>query len=142
VPKAPKGKVGMYVYIDEKVYEELKRLAFQKYERLHGALSCEVEQALRCWLALHTQKAHKFLKEADPPNPPRVLRVFEQVKEYLKERHGYVAIVQGVRIPRAHLIEAIGAVRGCDKRTIRKWVELFVKAKLIEQAGGEVYEVL
>jgi len=42
------------------------------------------------------------------------------VERYLKEKHGYVVIDQGVRIPRTNLVEAIMAVRGCDEEAVRK----------------------
>jgi len=140
VAKIPKGKVDLHVLIDEKVYEEIKRLAILKYEKVHGAISYEVEQALRNWIALHAQGAHKIATTVNPQ--PKVLKVFSQAKEYLKERYGYAAIVQGVVIPRVHLIEAIKAVRGCDPRTVSTWMKNFVESKLIKPTSSEAYEVL
>jgi len=40
------------------------------------------------------------------------------------------------------LIDAISAIRGTDKRTIRKWMDLFVKYKLIKWIAGEIFEVV
>jgi len=140
MPKVPKDKEGLYVMIDRKLCEELKRFVVLKYGKLHGALSYEVEEALRSWLALHAQEAHKPAAKAN--SQPKVLKVFSQVKEYLKERYGYAAIVQGVVIPRVHLIEAIKAVRGCDPRTVSTWMKNFVESKLIKPTSSEAYEVL
>jgi len=139
--KVPKGKVGVHVLIDEKVWREFKRLALLKYEKARGAISYEVEQALRNWIALHSQDPHKPVAKVNPQ--PRVLAVFAEVKKYLMERYrDYKVIVQGTQIPRRLLIEAIKAVRGCDPRTVENWMKNFVEAKLIKHIAGEVYEVL
>jgi uncharacterized protein YcgL (UPF0745 family) len=139
MPKLPKDKVGVYLYIDRKLFEQFKRLCFQKYEKFHGALSYEVEQALQSWIALHTQDTHKV----GAVNPqPRVYKVFNQVKEVLKERFGYSAIVPQLQIPRIHLVEAITCVRGVDERTVNTWMSRFQKFKLIKHVGGELFEVL
>ncbi|MEM1710564.1 MAG: hypothetical protein QW820_06710 [Sulfolobales archaeon] len=142
MPRVPGGKVGVYVYIDENLYKEFRRLVFSKYENFHGVLSREVEHALRAWIAMHTQK-HTNLKVINKPNPqPKVYEVFQQVKEYLKKVYGYDDVGTERQIPRKHLIAAISAVRGTDARTISKWMDLFMKYKLIKWIGGEVFEVL
>jgi len=46
MPKVPKGKVRLDVYISRDLYKKLKELVVAKHELLHGALSYEVEQAL------------------------------------------------------------------------------------------------
>jgi len=142
MPKLPKDKVGAYFYIDKKLFEEFKRLCFQKHENFHGAMSYEVEQALQSWIAQHTQN-HTRQLVVNKVNPqPRVFTVFNQVKEYLKEKYGYAAIVPGQQVPRVHLRDAIMAVRGLDYRTVSKWMGLFTKLKLIKWIAGELYEVL
>jgi len=142
VAKIPKGKADLHVLVDKKVYEEIKRLALLKYEKAHGAISYEVEQALRNWIALHSQEPHKPIAKVNPQ--PKVFAVFGEVKKYLMERYDrdYKVIVQGTQIPRRLLVEAIKAVRGYDPRTVENWMRNFVEAKLIKHIAGEVYEVL
>jgi hypothetical protein len=135
-------KVQLKVYLPKNLVEELKRLAFSKYGNFHGALSFEVEQALGVWLATHTQNHTKQLVMNAINPQPKVYKVWNQVKAYLKEKFGYNAIVTQQLIPKKHIIEAIAAIRGDDERTVRKWLENFQKFKLLKWVGGEVYEVL
>jgi hypothetical protein len=52
MPRIPKGKRILYVYIDESLYNQLKELALaQSHDKLHGAISRFVENALREYLA-------------------------------------------------------------------------------------------
>ena len=53
MPRLPKGKKLLQAYVDEELLKEFKELAFCKHRRLRGALSWEVEEALKNWLALH-----------------------------------------------------------------------------------------
>ena len=139
MPKIPKGKVGVFLYIDERIWKEFRRLAFMKHESFHGALSYEVEEALRNWILLHqsphTQKTHKI-----NPNP-KVYKAFMEVKKYLRERYG-ILMISGQHIIRRHLVEAIMATRGVDPRTVQKWIKLFLEYKLIKHISGELYEVI
>ena len=135
--RAPKGKVGVYVLIDAKVYEEVKRLAFQKHERLHGALSREVEEALRHWISLCKQTQSNPRAKA-----PKVYEVFEAVKDYLKKNYDYEVVSGKTEVARAHIVEAIMALRGYDKRTVNTWIERFLNARLIEQVGPGAFRVL
>jgi len=136
------AKKKVNLFIEEGIWAEFKRLAFQKHENFHGALSYEVEQALQMWIAQHTQNHTKVLFPNDVNPQPRVLTVFNQVKEYLKAQYGYGAIVVGQQIPLKHLREAIMAVRGTDLRTVKKWLDLFMKFKLIKHLAGQVYEAI
>lgn len=139
MPKIPKGKVGVFLYIDEHIWKEFRRLAFMKHESFHGALSYEVEEALRNWILLHqSQHAQKPCKI----NPvPKVHKVFMEVKRYLKEKYGML-MMSGQHISRRFLVEAIMATRGIDPRTVRKWIRLFLEYKLIKHISGELYEVV
>lgn len=136
-------KLLLRAYVPKEVYIGIRDLAWAKYGRFRGALSYEVEQALRVWLAEHTrehtQKAHIF----ETANPrPKVAQVFSQIKQYLEREYGYAAILPGQQIPRKHIIAAISNVRGPDPRTIKKWFDAFVANKLLRMISPEVYEVL
>jgi hypothetical protein len=55
MPKVPKDKVGVYIYIDKDLMKRFRELVKAKHELLHGALSYEVEQALAHWIMEHTR---------------------------------------------------------------------------------------
>lgn len=135
-----KKKISLYV--EENLWDEFRRLAFQKHENFHGALSYELEEAMRNWLVLHTQNLTKQLVVNTVNPQPRVYRVFNEVKEYMKQKHGYAALFPGQQVPRGHLVEAIMAVRGMDSRTVEKWLERFLRFKLVKWVAGQVYEVV
>jgi len=135
-------KVQLKIYLPRNLVEELKRLTLSKYGKFHGALSYEVEQALGVWLATHTQNHTKQLVINTANPQPKVFKVWNQVKAYLKEKFGYNSIFPQQLIPKKHIIEAITAIRGNDERTIQKWLNNFQKYQLIKWIGGEVYEVL
>jgi len=127
--------------LDRRLWEEFKRLAFEKHGNFHGALSYEVEEALRNWMVLHTQNHTRSLTMRVNPHP-KVHSVFSQVKKYLVERYQYAAVTTGLQIPQTHIVEAIRAIRGVDDRTVRKWMDRFIKYKLIKFVGGQLYEVI
>ncbi len=135
-----KRKVNLF--IEDKLWDEFKRLAFSKHENFHGALSYELEQAIQSWLAQHTQNHTKQLVVNKVNPQPKVYRVFAQVKDFLKQHYGYAAIVPGQQIPKKHLVEAIASIRGLDDRTVDKWMNNFLRLKLIKWIAGELYEVV
>lgn len=142
MPRLPKGKIGVYIYVDERLWDEFRRLAFMKHDAFHGVLSYELEQAIQAWLAQHTHKNTQILVPNKVNPQPKVYKVFNQVKEYLKQTYGYAAIVAGQQVPKVHLQSAIMAIRGADDRTVEKWMDRFLKAKLIKWVAGELYEIV
>jgi hypothetical protein len=50
MPRLPKGKVQLNIYLDEELVKKLRSVVKAKYENLRGGLSREVELALRAWL--------------------------------------------------------------------------------------------
>lgn len=140
VPKMPKNKIGLYVIIDHKLYEELKRLAFSKHGTLKGALSREVEEALRYWLALERKK-EKIFSDVGSDGNPKVYKVFSKVKEYLNKKYG-LFLTSGSKISGKYLIEAISFIRGSTERTINRWIKDFIKFNLIKHIDENIYEVV
>jgi hypothetical protein len=136
----PKKKVNLY--INTEIWNEIKRLAFQKHENFHGALSTEVEEAFTNWIALHTQN-HTKGTAINKINPqPKAYNVFTQVKEYMKQNYGYVSISSGQQVPDIHLVGGIAAVRGDDPRTLSKWIKSFIQFKIIKKVSKKVFEVI
>jgi hypothetical protein len=76
------------------------------------------------------------------PNPtPKVVNVFLQVKDYLL-KNWYLELIPGQQVARVHLEKAITAVRGGDKRTIEKWLNIFIKMGLVKPITSATYEIL
>jgi len=132
-------RVKLGVFIDRKVVEKLRELISLKYKKYEkGLLSYEVEQALRNWIALHTN-THKI----SIPNPPsKTAIVFAQIKSYLETNYYIDGLRTGMQIPVKHIVEAIASVRGGDRRTIRRWLKEFERYKLIKPITHKLYEVL
>lgn len=134
-------KVQLKVYIPLNLSLNLRVLIQNKYSKYEkGLLSYEVEQAIRSWIALHTQA--QLPLDAKPPNPiPKVASVFMQVKEYLLHKY-FDELKVGQQIPRRFLDEAIEAIRGSDKRTIEKWLRSFEKFHLAKPISSAAWEIL
>ena len=72
-------------------------------------------------------------------NPsPKAYIVFENVKQYLRRKWGILP----QQVSYSDLAEAISAVRGSDKRTIKKWISEFLKYRLIKTIAPNVYELV
>ena len=122
-------KVKVRFLIDDVLVMKFRQFVAEQYGKVsHGLLSFEVAQALQAWMSTHKSTQTQLVHH--PPNPiPNVFLVREQVKAYLKDTLGYDQIY---KIPKTHLIIAISALRGTDKRTIDKWIKLFEKYKIIK----------
>jgi len=142
MPKIPKGKKGVFIYIDENLWKEFVALIKVKYsntDRVRGLLSWEIEQALRNWVSLHNNKHTQIHTKVNPS--PVAFRVHQQIKEYLEGKYG-IDFSQVQQIHRKFLIEAIEATRGSDKRTIKKWINELLKYKLIKFITPQIVEIV
>jgi hypothetical protein len=134
-------KVKVGVFINEDLMARFRKLIMEKYNKYEkGLLSYEVENALRYWIALHTNAQNTMTK--NKPNPtPKVISVWMQVKEYLL-KNWYIELIPGQQIARVHLEKAITAVRGGDRRTIDKWLNIFVKMGLVKPITSATWEII
>jgi hypothetical protein len=134
-------KVKVGVFINEDLMARFRKLIMEKYNKYEkGLLSYEVENALRYWIALHTNAQNTMTK--NKPNPtPKVISVWMQVKEYLL-KNWYMELIPGQQIARVHLEKAITAVRGGDRRTIDKWLNIFVKMGLVKPITSATWEII
>ncbi len=89
---------------------------------------------------MHT-KAQKELVTNHINPTPKVARVFMEIKQYLITSH-YDELRCGMTVPKNHLEEAIGNVRGNDKRTVMKWLQAFVKMKLVKPITASMWEIV
>ena len=139
VPKLPKGKVGLYIVIDEELNKKLREIISLKYRGFSkGLLSREVEEALAYWVRLHTHEHTKLAVNSTVNPHPKVYDVFKQVQEYFRRKYKYLP----QQVTYRDLEEAISAIRGSDKRTIRKWIGLFLKWKCIKMITPNIYELV
>ena len=135
-----RDKVKLQAWISKDVYEELESLIKIKYKGFRGALSAEVEAALRAWLSTH-RDTQGNLKVENGVNPlPRYYKVFQQCKRFISQRYG-VDFDEVHQVPLRMLREAIEFVRGNDPRTVKKWLRTFEKQHLIKYIGPELVEV-
>jgi hypothetical protein len=136
-PKGEVAKKKMGFYVDEELSKDFHRFVAERYGTVEGGLlSREAEAALRSWMLTHRNAQKQLIA----PNPlANVNMVREQVKQYLREQLGYDVVHE---VPLKHLREAIGAVRGTDSRTIKKWVDIFVRYHLVKWMSAQVVEFL
>ena len=122
-------KVQLKVYISKSLDEALRALISKKYKKFRkGYLSAEVEQALSAWIAEHNL-SERVNKNTSSAASPKILRVKEEVKNYLMQNFGY-KVPHEVLV--SHLSQAIAHVRGSDPRTIRKWIKIFTENRCIQ----------
>jgi len=132
-------KIQFKVYIRRDIVEEFKKLIARKYGKVErGLISREAEEALAYWLRLHTHRhTNSIVVERINPNP-KVYAVFEQIKDYFRKKYKYLP----QQVTYNDLAEAISAVRGSDRRTIRKWINLFMQWKLVKPIAPNVFELV
>ena len=123
-------------------FRELVNLKHPMYDR--GALSYEVEQALRQYIASYTLNTHAQDTKSSMPNVeksnpnPRVYLFKQQIFKWLVESEIYLEVPQFIM--RKHLEMEIGALRGTDKRTINKWLDDLEKYGCIKKSGIQQFE--
>lgn len=124
-------KVQMLIWVSSRCDVEWRQFLAEKYGEIRkGHLSFEAEQAFNRHIAAHTSTQSKVNPGPRMPIPsPNVFVVKGQVADYLRQKFAYEALDV---IPRSHLDTAIMAWRGTDRRTLRKWLRLFVKFKVIK----------
>jgi len=133
--------VPLFVRISPEVNRKFRELIALKYKTFSkGLLSWEVEQALMNWVALHYSE-HTDAQIPEPNPPANVFKVFQQVKDWIEKQYD-VGLEKGAHVSKVILERAIAAVRGGDRRTIRKWMKLFREFELIKPLTPGVWELL
>jgi len=136
--KIPKGKKALYVYIDEDIYNKLKKYVKLCFDNAHGALSAVVQDAIASFL-MHTGidmvSAHTIHKLANP-RLPRCHVYAQQIINYLRDRG--CSVTCSVK----DLKEAIINTRGSDPRTIRKWMRFLVENGYMKWIASRVLEIV
>ena len=136
-----KDKVKLQVWINKDVYDQLESLIKAKYSGFRGALSSEVEAALRAWISTHKSTQNE-LKVENMVNPfPSYYKVFQQCKKFISQRYG-IDFDEVHQIPLKMIREAIEFIRGSDPRTVNKWIRIFERQHLIKFISPELIEVV
>lgn len=141
------NKVQLKVYISHKLDEKFRKMVAMKYVRIErGLLSHEVEQALQQYMASSNTQAQStqtrsFQQKFEKNNPiPSVYTLKHEIRKYLFESGKYDDEYTQF-IPHKHLVEAINALKGVDKRTVDKWINLLKRYDCIRQAGEFRWEI-
>lgn len=128
--KPPRGKAVLSAYISEDLLKKVKEMAMAKYGRLHGALSCAVEEALRRWVweELRGEQGHQ-IREA-----------WSRVREYLETAQKYdFNFTRQVLID--DVVNALKVVVNADDKVIEKWLKAFEEHGVLRRLSPKVYEV-
>jgi len=138
MPRVPKGKKMMGVYISEEILEIFKQIVKQKHPDMYG-LSAEVEDAMRLWIKQHTHE-HTLPLQIEKVNPaPRYFQRWLLVRKRLDYEYGGEIPHQ---IARSDLEDAIMKEIGSDRRTIMKYLRLFQRLGLIKIISAGIVEVV
>lgn len=132
------SKEQVLVWLPRALNAEFREFIMQKYGSYRrGLLSFEAAEALRHYLHTHknTQGTIKTTKDIPQPN---VFAVRDHIKQYLLEVFGYEEITREVAVPKIHVQQAIAAIRGTDRRTIKKWLILLFRYKMIATLSPKV----
>jgi len=108
-----------------------------------------MEQALAHWIMEHTRtrteqstrtQAQERVEASKLNPPPRYLKVWLQVKDYLEGELKYdFNFTRHLLLD--DLVRAVAAVRGPDGRTLRKWSRIFEEYGVLKRISPKLYEV-
>jgi len=126
--KLPPNKTIIEVVVDKALAEKLRNIAYEIYGERKGALSYTVEEALKTFVKLYENKQVSI-------NPHSNIDAYwGQILEYIKKK--YDDILTPDEITEPDLVEAIVKTRGADKRTVKKYLEAFLRLGYIKHVAG------
>ena len=132
MPNVPRGKKFIQVYISEEIYNKLIDIIKTKYSKLHGALSKEVEEALKLWLRVQSSAAETNAYIF--PVAPKVHRGLEKIFKALKELGFFHQFTLN------DWIKACAMTVGHDPRTYKKYLKYALMFNKIKRVSGDVYQ--
>lgn len=118
------------ILIDEDLFNEAMAISQKLYGRGRGGLSLLISTLLRDFIE---QYKTKNIVLGDPRKS--IKEVFMEVLENIANKRK-CSTSEIHEITEKELVQAISNVRGSDKRTVKKWLELFLNNKLIEYSAG------
>jgi len=136
MPNLPKGKKGLYVYIDEELYKKLIEhiKSFYPGKSTYGLISIEVQQAIVHWL--NEKQASTHTHKQINPGIPKAQRNLDLIFQWLKAR-GYIN-----QFSLSDWNLACANTVGSDPRTINKYLNLALKIGRAKHIIGNVYEIV
>jgi hypothetical protein len=126
--KLPPNKTIIEAVVDKALAEKLRSIAYEIYHGRRGALSYTVEEALETFIKLYENKQVSI----NPHN--NIDAYWRQILEYIKKKHGDMLTPYEIIEP--DLVEAITMTRGADKRTVKKYLETFLRLGYIKHVAG------
>jgi DNA-binding transcriptional ArsR family regulator len=172
MPRIPKGKRILYVYIEESLYNQLKELAITQGDKTHGAISRFVENIIREYLAkpvnptppgglgsppfAHTHTSVNTFTQLENGRSytsgdqstytkvrDKVLEAFNEVVNAYINTHKLD--YYPYELPYWEFAKAIEKTIGSDPRTVDKWIDKFKSHGLIEvevRGGNRFIKIL
>ena len=126
--KLPPNKTVIEAVVDKALAEKMRSIAYEIYGERRGALSYTVEEALKTFIKLYENKQVSI-------NPHNSIDAYwKQILEYIKKKHGDMLTPYEIIEP--DLVEAITMTRGADKRTVKKYLETFLRLGYIKHVAG------
>jgi hypothetical protein len=100
-----------------------------------GLLMEELVNAVKFYMVSKRSFQNTHTHAQDP-----VYRLLEEIKQYLLNSSAYVDIPRFIHSK--HLIGAINAIKGTDKRTFEKYEKLLIDSGYIRKSGLHEYEFI
>jgi hypothetical protein len=129
------GKSNLCVRLDGDKLKQFKDYVFNKYGKLYGVMSLEVQQALVNWMSQQGLAPHT--NTHINPGMPRAQQKVDQIIASIREVEGY-----SNQVTTRALESAITRICGADDRTIKKYKMLAVKFGRIKFYAGNVWEIV
>jgi hypothetical protein len=135
--------VQFNVYLPFSVAENFREMVARKHGYVrHGLISYEAKEAFNSWIATSNTQAQstQSLPSYSKINPaPWVHDAKQKMMNCLVESGAFEEVPQ--QVPTSLLVQAIENTQGHDKRTIKKWTDLFKKYGCIKQIGVYQWEI-
>ena len=139
MPRLPKGKRQLNVYISSEILEIFRDICKKKHQDEMYGLSAETEDAIRLWIKEHTYE-HTLPLRFEKVNPaPRIFQKWMAVRRRLEAEYGGELPHQ---VTRGSLEEAIIKEIGSDQRTVRKYFQTFKRIGVIKFIAAGIVEVV
>ena len=128
------SRKGIYARIDEELLQRFKEFVVNKYGKLNGAFSVEVQNAIAHWMNEQGLAAHT--KTRINPGMPRTQAKIDAIIQWLRDR-GYTNQFSFKDWEQAS-IHTVGS----DSRTVEKYLRLAKKIGKVKPYAGNIWEIV
>ncbi|MEM1690475.1 MAG: hypothetical protein QXF05_02810 [Thermofilaceae archaeon] len=130
--RVPSGKVGVYVLLSAEVAERLRRFVEERYGRVSGGLSREVERAISLYLDLQQRRADSGAGPAAHTHThTHTQRIGSRTVKTLTRIVSRMLDASEEEIPSSILTRIVTDVAGGDGRTVEKYTRLLTERGII-----------